>query len=264
MKITDITAIYPKHPQKLGGWRPRLWQIVVRVETDVGVVGLGYGGGGEASLPIINGHFRELILNRTVENRRGHCRHLERSLFRINPLWAARRRHHGPQRRRFGPVGCPGQSGEDARCPPHQPTNRSTRAQQNPRVRIWLGCPVASRTGLHGAQIGDRCHRQVQRLCRHHRMGGGRAGVLWCRWAAHGRLLHGVGCGDDASNGGATGCVQSLLARRRADARPSGRTGGTTRRDQTHSCWRAANTNSPITASPKLPWPMRLTSGNLT
>lgn len=68
MRIKSITALYPRWPQRLGGWRPRLWQIVVRVESDTGVVGYGYGGGGEASLPIVNGHFRELLEGRVVES----------------------------------------------------------------------------------------------------------------------------------------------------------------------------------------------------
>ena len=68
MKITDIKAIYPKYQKSLGGWRPHLWQIVVRIETDAGVVGWGYGGGGQASLPIINGHFRDLLLDRPLNS----------------------------------------------------------------------------------------------------------------------------------------------------------------------------------------------------
>jgi len=68
MKLKQITAHYPQWQHTLGGWRPRLWQIVVRVESDTGVVGYGYGGGGEASLPIVNGHFRELLTGRTVES----------------------------------------------------------------------------------------------------------------------------------------------------------------------------------------------------
>jgi L-rhamnonate dehydratase len=68
MKITDVRAIYPRYRQPLRAWRSRLWQIVVRIETDAGVTGYGYGGGGEAALPIINGHFRELLLDRTVES----------------------------------------------------------------------------------------------------------------------------------------------------------------------------------------------------
>lgn len=67
MRIVNISAHYPRW-QAVGGWRPRLWQIVVRIESDTGVVGYGYGGGGEASLPIVNGHFRELLEGRVLEN----------------------------------------------------------------------------------------------------------------------------------------------------------------------------------------------------
>ena len=66
MKITDIKAIYPKYKQPLAGWRPHLWQIVVRVESDTGMVGYGYGGGGEAALPIINGHWRDLLIGQEL------------------------------------------------------------------------------------------------------------------------------------------------------------------------------------------------------
>ena len=68
MKIKSLSAFYPRWQHTLGGWRPRLWQIVVRVESDTGVVGYGYGGGGEASLPIVNGHFRDLLVGRAMEN----------------------------------------------------------------------------------------------------------------------------------------------------------------------------------------------------
>ncbi len=61
MHISAIRAEYPRFQGPDGTWRTHLWQIVVRIETDLGIVGYGYGGGGEASLPIINGHFRELI-----------------------------------------------------------------------------------------------------------------------------------------------------------------------------------------------------------
>lgn len=66
MKITKIHAFYPAYRQSLAGWRPHLWQIVVSIETDVGVTGWGYGGGGEAALPIINGHFATLLEGRGV------------------------------------------------------------------------------------------------------------------------------------------------------------------------------------------------------
>jgi len=68
MKITNVRAIYPTYRKPLAGWRPHLWQIVVIIETDVGVTGWGYGGGGEASLPIINGHFRQCLLERELND----------------------------------------------------------------------------------------------------------------------------------------------------------------------------------------------------
>lgn len=46
MKITEVKAVYPKYQHPLAAWRVHFWQIVVRVETDAGLVGLGYGGGG--------------------------------------------------------------------------------------------------------------------------------------------------------------------------------------------------------------------------
>lgn len=66
MKITNVRAFYPTYHQSPAGWRSQLWQIVVTIETDVGVTGWGYGGGGQAALPIINGHFRELLVGRSV------------------------------------------------------------------------------------------------------------------------------------------------------------------------------------------------------
>ena len=68
MKITRVEAVYPKYRHVAPGWRTHLWQIVVRIETDAGVTGLGYGGGGKAALPIVNGHFRELLLGRRLDN----------------------------------------------------------------------------------------------------------------------------------------------------------------------------------------------------
>ena len=48
MKITNVQAVYPKYKHVVPSWRTQFWQIVVRVETDAGVAGLGYGGGGVA------------------------------------------------------------------------------------------------------------------------------------------------------------------------------------------------------------------------
>lgn len=66
MKITNLRAFYPTYRQPLAGWRPHLWQIVVQVESDSGISGWGYGGGGQAALPIINGHFAAVLAGRNV------------------------------------------------------------------------------------------------------------------------------------------------------------------------------------------------------
>ena len=62
MQIESAKAVYPNYENVVSSWRTHLWQIVVEVRTDTGIVGYGYGGGGLASLPIVNGHFRELLV----------------------------------------------------------------------------------------------------------------------------------------------------------------------------------------------------------
>ncbi len=67
MKITDVKAVYPSWKKKgTGAWQEYYWQIVVRIETDAGVVGYGYGGGGEPGKLIVNGHLRDALLGRTI------------------------------------------------------------------------------------------------------------------------------------------------------------------------------------------------------
>ena len=68
MKITDVKAVYPKPRFDVSTWRDWFWQIVVRVESDSGVVGYGYGGGGTGAVEVINRHFRELLLGRAVDS----------------------------------------------------------------------------------------------------------------------------------------------------------------------------------------------------
>ena len=68
MRITDVKAAYPRwQHQPEGAWQSHFWQIVVRVETDTGVVGLGYGGGGPPAVSVVNTHMRDLLLGRVVE-----------------------------------------------------------------------------------------------------------------------------------------------------------------------------------------------------
>ena len=66
MKITSLNAVYPNYRQTAPSWRTHLWQIVVRVETDTGQTGWGYGGGGKAAVEIVNGHFSELLVGRSI------------------------------------------------------------------------------------------------------------------------------------------------------------------------------------------------------
>ncbi len=69
MKITDIKAVYPSWKRKgTGAWQAYYWQIVVRVETDTGVTGFGYGGGGEPGEMIVNGHLRDALIGRSIDS----------------------------------------------------------------------------------------------------------------------------------------------------------------------------------------------------
>jgi L-rhamnonate dehydratase len=68
MKITDVKAVYPNYRHVAPSWRTHFWQIVVRVETDIGVTGLGYGGGGMAAVEVVNRHFRELLAGRRMDS----------------------------------------------------------------------------------------------------------------------------------------------------------------------------------------------------
>ena len=68
MKITSVTAVYPRYENVARSWRTNLWQIVVRVETDLGVTGFGYGGGGKAAVEVVNGHFAELLVGRQLDS----------------------------------------------------------------------------------------------------------------------------------------------------------------------------------------------------
>jgi L-rhamnonate dehydratase len=69
VKVTDVKAVYPRwrHLPE-GAWQSHFWQIVVRVETDAGVVGLGYGGGGDPAVAVVNQHMRELLVGRSVDS----------------------------------------------------------------------------------------------------------------------------------------------------------------------------------------------------
>lgn len=67
MKITDIKAVYPKWKRLPSGiWQSHFWEIAVRIETNQGLVGYGYGGGGEPGALVINRHLRHILVGREV------------------------------------------------------------------------------------------------------------------------------------------------------------------------------------------------------
>ena len=68
MRIESLKAVYPNYENVASSWRTHLWQIVVEARTDTGVAGYGYGGGGLASLPIVNGHFNELLVGKSLNS----------------------------------------------------------------------------------------------------------------------------------------------------------------------------------------------------
>ena len=69
MKITEIKAVYPKYRIPPGAWRRHFWQIAVCVETDAGICGWGYGGGGVAAVDVVNRHLRELLVGEALLSR---------------------------------------------------------------------------------------------------------------------------------------------------------------------------------------------------
>lgn len=69
MIITDVKAIYPRWNRRpTRQWQSHFWQIVVRIETDLGVMGLGYGGGGEPGVQVINRHLKRFLIGRRIES----------------------------------------------------------------------------------------------------------------------------------------------------------------------------------------------------
>ena len=61
MNITDVKAVYPKYEHVVPSWRTHFWQFVVRMKSDLGLTGFGYGGGGVASVEVVNRHLRDLL-----------------------------------------------------------------------------------------------------------------------------------------------------------------------------------------------------------
>jgi len=62
VRITDLRAVQPQASTAPDDWRGWLGQILVRVETDDGLVGYGVGGGGAAGIHVIHTVLRQVLL----------------------------------------------------------------------------------------------------------------------------------------------------------------------------------------------------------
>ena len=89
----------------MGVWQSHFWQIVVRVKADNGVVGYGYGGGGEPACLVVNQHFRELVVGTEIETVDDIRALWDRVYGAVASLWPKRSPRHGAQRPRFGALG---------------------------------------------------------------------------------------------------------------------------------------------------------------
>jgi L-rhamnonate dehydratase len=67
MKITDVRALQPIAAGSPPDWRTSLGQILVAVDTDVGLTGYGVGGGGLAGMHVVRTVLRDLLLGREPE-----------------------------------------------------------------------------------------------------------------------------------------------------------------------------------------------------
>jgi L-rhamnonate dehydratase len=64
MKITDVRAVQPIAPNSPPDWRTNLGQILVAVDTDMGLTGHGVGGGGLAGVHVVRTVLRDVLLGR--------------------------------------------------------------------------------------------------------------------------------------------------------------------------------------------------------
>ena len=64
MKITGLKAWQPPTPGSPPDWRTQLGQIIVEVQTESGLTGIGVGGGGAASIHVIHTVLHDMLLGR--------------------------------------------------------------------------------------------------------------------------------------------------------------------------------------------------------
>lgn len=79
MRIIDIRATQPPTPGSPVDWRTQLGQIVVEIEADNGLIGIGVGSGGAAGIHVVHTVLRDLLVSRDAtpveELHAEMCRH---------------------------------------------------------------------------------------------------------------------------------------------------------------------------------------------
>jgi len=68
MKIKNVRAHQPPTPGSPADWRTQLGQIIVEIETDGDFKGIGVGGGGAASIHVVETVLRDLLVGRNASN----------------------------------------------------------------------------------------------------------------------------------------------------------------------------------------------------
>lgn len=63
MRITNVRAVQPDSPGAPPDWRTIVGQILVAVDTDVGITGYGVGGGGAAGIDLVRRILRDVVLD---------------------------------------------------------------------------------------------------------------------------------------------------------------------------------------------------------
>src|SRR5262245_18643836 len=67
MKITEVRACQPIAANSPPGWRTSMGQILVAIDTDIGLTGYGVGGGGLAGVHVVRTVLRDLLLGKSPE-----------------------------------------------------------------------------------------------------------------------------------------------------------------------------------------------------
>jgi L-rhamnonate dehydratase len=67
MKITEVRACQPIAANSPPDWRTSMGQILVAIDTDVGLTGYGVGGGGLAGMHVVRTVLRDLLLGKSPE-----------------------------------------------------------------------------------------------------------------------------------------------------------------------------------------------------